>query len=71
MRKMLFALIMLTSLDGSPVWVESEQIIIIRPAKQQQQLCKEGVGAGIYVGTKAFCVLETPEQIHQKIRESK
>lgn len=65
------ALILLTSLDGSPVWVESEQIIIIRPARQQQQLCHENVGSGIYVGTKAFCVRETPEQIQQKIRESK
>lgn len=65
---MLLALIMLTSLDGSPIWVESSAVVIIRPAISQ---CKEQIGAGIRVGTTALCVRETPDQIRQKLENVK
>lgn len=61
---MLLALIMLTSLDGSPIWVESNQVQIVRPATQQ---CKSLHGSGIQVGTVAVCVRETPDQIRKTL----
>lgn len=61
---MMLMLIMLTSLDGSPIWVESSQVQIIRPATQQ---CQSMNGSGIQVGTVALCVRETPEQIQEKL----
>lgn len=63
-----FALIILTALDGSPIWVESTQIQIIRPATKQ---CHTDIGAGIRVGTVAICVRETPEQIQKRMRDAK
>lgn len=62
---MLLALIMLTSLDGSPIWVESKQVQIIRPATQQ---CQVQNGSGVQVGSVALCVRETPDQIREKLK---
>ena len=73
MRNILYAMIILTSLDGHPVWVESTQVIIIRPArdpKAANAACAEGTGAAIQVGSKGMCVKETPEEIRQKIRDA-
>lgn len=67
---MLLALIMLTALDGSPIWVESTQIVIIRPARENRQ-CGETVGAGIRVGAATLCVRETPYEIEKRVREAK
>jgi hypothetical protein len=68
---MLLALIMLTSLDGSPVWVEANQVQIIRPAaKGANHQCREGVGAGIRIGSYAMCVRETPQQIMEKLNDT-
>lgn len=64
MRNVLLALIMLTSLDGSPVWVETSAVTIIRPAVTQ---CKADHGAAIRIGSQAICVRETPEQIKKKV----
>ena len=61
------ALIMLTSLDGSPVWVESNHVIILRHATSD---CKSKTGSGILVGTTKLCVRETPEQIQEKLRKA-
>lgn len=66
---MLLALIMLTSLDGSPIWVESTQIVIIRPARGGKQ-CADSVGAGIRIGSTSLCVRETPEQIQRKMKDA-
>lgn len=65
---MILALIMLTSLDGSPVWVESNHVIILRHATSD---CKSKTGSGILVGTTKLCVVETPDQVRFKIREAK
>ena len=65
---MLLALIMLTALDGSPVWIESSQVIVIRPATQQ---CRVKSGAGIRVGSTTFCVRETPDEVRDKIEGAK
>lgn len=59
------AMIVLTALDGSPVWVESTAVIIMRPSKKE---CKEGNGAAIRVGSIGLCVQESPEQIKEMIR---
>jgi len=61
------ALIMLTALDGSPVWVESTAVQVIRPSTAH---CKSGHGAAIRVTSMALCVRETPEQIQEKLRKA-
>lgn len=66
----LLALIMLTQLDGFPIWVESTQIVIIRPARPENRQCDETVGAGIRIGSVTLCVRESAEQIRMKIREA-
>jgi hypothetical protein len=63
----LFGLIILSALDGSPVWVESTQVIIIRTHSKE---CGPGTGAVIRVGTIALCVKESEGVIRQKIREA-
>lgn len=68
---MLLALIMLTALDGTPVWVESTAIQIIRPARTGNKQCGESVGAGIRIGTTSLCVRETPEQIQRQIKDAR
>lgn len=63
----LLAFIMLTALDGSPIWVDHAQVQIIRPATQQ---CKTHNASGIQVSGKALCVRETPAEIQEKIRKA-
>jgi hypothetical protein len=60
---MLLALIMLTLLDGSPVWVESTQVHMIRPARSKAVQCASGTSAGILIANHLLCVRETPDQI--------
>ena len=67
MRNALIALILLTQLDGKPVWVESTQVQIIR---SQSTECGAGTGAVIRVGQHALCVKETPAEIREKIMEA-
>lgn len=62
---MLFALIMLTQLDGSPIWVESRQVSIIRQSTKQ---CQAARASGIQIGSVAMCVRETPDQIREKLK---
>lgn len=61
------AMIALTSLDGSPVWVESTAVTIMRPSRKE---CKEGNGAAVRVGSSGLCVKESPEQIKELIRNA-
>lgn len=63
-----FSLIMLTQLDGTPIWVESSVVQVIRPATQQ---CRQMKGSGIQVGAVALCVRETPEEIKAKVERVK
>jgi hypothetical protein len=63
---MMFALMLLTALDGKPVWVESTAVVIIRT---QSHECQSGHGSVIRVGNNALCVRETPDEIRAKIRE--
>jgi len=62
------ALIMLTALDGTPVWVESTAVQVIRPSTAH---CKSGHGAAIRVTSMALCVRETPEEIRVKLKDAK
>ena len=62
------ALIMLTALDGTPVWVESTAVQVIRPSTAH---CKSGHGAAIRVTSMALCVRETPEEIRGKLKDAK
>ena len=66
----LLVFIVLTALDGSPMWVESDDIQIIRPARLKQAQCEKSAGSGIRVGANGMCVRETPEQILELIHAS-
>ena len=71
---MLLALIMLTQLDGNPIWVESSAIIIVKQSHtgyHQQRQCSHAAGAAIRVGTMGLCVKEVPDQIRRKIDEGR
>lgn len=59
-----FGLIMLTQLDGSPVWVESTQVQIIRVRGSE---CGPGVGSVIAVGPRVLCVKEKSDEVRSKI----
>jgi hypothetical protein len=64
---MLFALMLLTALDGKPVWVESTAVVIIRT---QSNECQKGHGSVIRVGSMGLCVRETPDEIRAKIKDA-
>jgi uncharacterized protein YlzI (FlbEa/FlbD family) len=66
-RNLLFALIVLTSLDGSPIWVESTQVQVIRIRSTE---CGAGAGAVVRVGQTTLCVKENAEEIREKIRDA-
>jgi uncharacterized protein YlzI (FlbEa/FlbD family) len=66
---MLYVLIMLTQLDGSPIWVESAAIQAIRPT--QHSHCHVPHGAAIRLTGIGLCVRETPEQVREKIKGAK
>ena len=67
-RHLVPALIMLTQLDGSTVWVEATQVQIIRTRSNE---CGPGTGAVIRVGTSTLCIREQPEEVRDKIRDAK
>jgi uncharacterized protein YlzI (FlbEa/FlbD family) len=66
-RNLLFSLIILTSLDGSPIWVEATQVQIIRARSVE---CGAGAGAVIRIGQNTLCVKETTDEIRDKIRDA-
>jgi uncharacterized protein YlzI (FlbEa/FlbD family) len=67
MRNLLLSLIVLTSLDGSPIWVEATQVQIIRIRSAE---CGAGAGAVIRIGQTTLCVKETTDEIRDKIRDA-
>ena len=71
---MLLALIMLTQLDGNPVWIESSAIVIVKQSHtglKPERQCATNAGAAIRVGSLGLCVKETPELIRKKIDENR
>jgi uncharacterized protein YlzI (FlbEa/FlbD family) len=66
-RNLLLSLIVLTSLDGSPIWVEATQVQIIRIRSAE---CGAGAGAVIRIGQSTLCVKETTDEIRDKIRDA-
>ena len=65
---MLLALIMLTQLDGSPVWVESTQVQIIKVHDNQ---CGPTAKSIIRVQATTLCIKETPEVVRHKIENAR
>ena len=68
MRHTLIALIMLTQLDGSPVWVESTVVQIVKTRGAE---CGPGVGTVIGTGARALCVKEKQDEVRSKIEGAK
>jgi uncharacterized protein YlzI (FlbEa/FlbD family) len=62
-------LVMLTQLDGNPIWVESTAVQAIRPAIHSH--CHTPHGAAVRLSGIGLCVKETPEQVREKIRSAK
>jgi uncharacterized protein YlzI (FlbEa/FlbD family) len=67
MRNGLYALILLTSLDGSAIWVESTQVQVIRIRSSE---CGAGAGAVVRIGSTTLCVKENADEIREKIRDA-
>jgi len=67
MRKVVAMLILLTQLDGNPVWVESKAIQAIRPSRDSGQ-CRYGGGSAIRLGSMGLCVKEKPDEIREKMQ---
>lgn len=71
---MLLALIMLTQLDGNPIWVESSAIVLVKQSHtgvSEHRQCSTNAGAAIRVGTMGLCVKEGPDQIRRKIDDAR
>jgi hypothetical protein len=68
LREAALVFILLTQLDGSPIWVESNAITIMRQSTRE---CHSAHGAAIAVAGRALCVKETPEQIQTRVRENR
>jgi hypothetical protein len=66
MWRAVLALILLTQLDGNPVWVESKAIQAIRPSRDSGQ-CRFGGGSAIRLTGMGLCVKEKPDEIREKI----
>ena len=66
---MILTLIMLTQLDGSPIWVESAAVQAIRPAIRSH--CQVPHGAAIRLSGIGLCVRETPDQVREKLRDGR
>src|SRR5262245_16219511 len=66
----LFALSMLTQLDGNIVWVETAHLQIIKTVRGKGSGCEAHAGAAVRVGGSTFCVTETADEIRQKVREA-
>jgi hypothetical protein len=65
---MLLALIILTQLDGNPIFVESNSVVIVKPAHTgPTEHCKTGHGSAISVSGRGICVKETPAEICAKV----
>ena len=58
------SLILLTTLDGKPVWVESTQIQIVRHSLD----CSHGQATALSVGGRALCVKETIDEVRDKVK---
>ena len=66
MRRVMVMLILLTQLDGNPVWVESKAIQAIRPSRDSGQ-CRYGGGSALRLSAIGLCVKEKPDEIREKI----
>lgn len=62
---MIFVLVVLTALDGSPILVESTQVQIIRVHSKE---CGPGAGAVVRIGSTTLCVKETQEEVRDKVK---
>jgi len=66
---MILTLIVLTQLDGSPIWVESAAVQAIRPAIRSH--CQVPHGSAIRLSGIGLCVRETPDEVREKVRSAK
>jgi uncharacterized protein YlzI (FlbEa/FlbD family) len=61
----LFALVMLTQLDGNIIWVEAAHVSIIKTGCRDYK-----PGAVVSVGGRELCVRESVDQIREKLKRS-
>lgn len=65
MRKFLLILILLTTLDDKPVWVESTQVIVVRRSLD----CAHGSATAVLVQSKALCVKESVDDVRERVKK--
>jgi hypothetical protein len=68
LRAPLFALIMLTQPGGNVIWIETGHLAIIKDHCHTHGHDKPG--SVIAIGGRELCVLETPDQIREKIKDA-
>jgi uncharacterized protein YlzI (FlbEa/FlbD family) len=61
---LVLALILLTQLDGNPIWIETSHLSIIKTH------CHNKPGSVIAVGGRELCVRETADQIREAIKNA-
>ena len=65
---MLLALIMLTQLDGSPIYIEHSAIYVVNPSEAgKHRQCPPDAGTVIVVGTRGLCLRESVDEVCDKI----
>ena len=66
MKVIVCALVLLTTPDGKPVWIETEHIVSVR---RNHTHCAPNSNALLRLDSNSsLCVIETPEQIYEKER---
>ena len=69
-KHLLLTLIILHQLDGKPIRVEHDAIVILKDSQTgASSQCKHGHGSAIVIGTRGLCVTETPDQICAKVEK--
>ena len=63
------ALIVLTQLDGAPIFIESDQVAIIKGSSARDTYCKSGHGSVVNISGRGLCVKESPKEICDKIEK--
>lgn len=64
------AFVMLTRLDGRPVWVDNTPGVV-QIIQEATDACHKQGGSGLQIGARTLCVRETPAEIQEKLNAPK
>lgn len=66
----LFAVLLLTMPDGTPVWVQPGSLMLRNASDEPQDGCAIGARTVVRVQGAVFCVKETAQQIIDKLGDA-